>query len=102
MTWKQKAAAFFGFLASLLLVFFLGRRNRRGEVNVAVAQRELELANNQHDKLVLKMEKLNDRRADIAADIIEEETLRSLAVDGSRKLSDEEINRRLTDDHLLR
>lgn len=92
---KAKLVAFFGLLASLALVYFIGRRNRKGEVNVAVAQRELELANKKHEQLQSRLDALETKRINIAADIIEEGTARVIKEAGNEKLTDDQVVERL-------
>ncbi len=99
-SWKAKIAAFFGVLASLALVYLIGRRNRKGEVNVEVAQRELELANTKHDKLAAQLDALHEHQTNIIADILEEETARLTA--SNTGLTDEQILDRLRTDHLIK
>lgn len=100
-TWKAKAAAFFGFIASLLLIYFIGRSKRSGDVNVAIAQRELDMANKKHEKLSGQLDVLDKKRVDIVADILAEETARVVREAGNKELTDEQVIERLRTDGLL-
>lgn len=100
-SWKAKVVAFFGFLASLLLVYLIGRSKRNGDVNVEIAKRELELANKKHEKLTAKVDALDKKRVDIVADIIAEETARVTREAGNKELTDAEVIERLRTDGLL-
>lgn len=101
-TWKAKAVAFFGFVASLLLVYFIGRSKKNGDVNVAIAQRELDLANKKHEKLSGQLDALDKKRVDIVADILSEETARVVREAGNKELTDDQVIERLRTDGLLR
>jgi len=101
-SWKAKVVAFFGLVASFLLVYFIGRSKRSGEVNVEIAKRELELANKKHEKLTAKVDALDKKRIDIVADILAEETARVAREAGNKELSDDEVIERLRVDGLLR
>ena len=100
-TWKAKVVAFFGFIASLLLVYFIGRSKRNGDVNVAIAKRELELVNKKHEKLSSQIETLDKKRVDIVADILAEEMTRVKREAGNRELTDGQVIERLRTDGLL-
>lgn len=100
-SWKAKVVAFFGLVASLVLVYFIGRSKRNGDVNVEIAKRELELANKKHEKLTAKVDALDKKRIDIVADIIAEETARVTREAGNKELSDAEVIERLRTDGLL-
>lgn len=101
-SWKAKLAAFAGFLVSLVLVYLVGRSKRGGDINVAIAQRELELANKKHDKLSTQLDTLEKKRTDIVADILAEETTRIVRASGNKELTDEQVIERLRIDGLLK
>lgn len=100
-SWKAKIVAFFSLLVTLVLVYFIGRSRRSGEVSVAIAKRELELANKKHEKLTTQIDALDKKRVDIVADIISEETARVAREAGNKELSDDEVIERLRTDGLL-
>ncbi len=101
-TWKAKIVAFFGVLASLILVYLVGRSRRNGDVNVAIARRELELANSKHEKLSGQLATLEKKQVDIVADILAEETARVAREAGNRELTDDQVIERLRTDGLLK
>lgn len=100
-TWKAKISAFFGLLITLVLVYFIGRSRRNGDISVAIAQRELELANKKHEKLQTQIQTLDKKRVDIVADILAEETARIHREAGNKELTDDEVIERLRTDGLL-
>jgi hypothetical protein len=99
---KLKLIALLSLLLSFFLVYLVGRRNRKGELRVGIAQRELELANQKHEQLEVQLNDLHNKRVDIAADILAEETARMVKQAGSKELSDDEIISRLKLDGLIK
>lgn len=77
----------------LFAVYFVGRRNRKGEVNLEVAKKELEAANAKHEQVIKQLDTLHDKRMDIVADIITEEV--ASAQKAGAPISDEDVLRRL-------
>ncbi len=71
--WKWVLSGLGG-LALLFGVYFIGRRNRLGVVNLEVATKQLEAANAQHDKLSQQLATLHDKRTEILSDILAEAT----------------------------
>ena len=99
---KLKLLLALGSLMTLFLVYFVGRRNRKGEVNLAVAQRELNQVQAQHAKIEDKLGVLHARQTDIIADILAEESARIVKQNADKELSDDEVIERLRTDHLLK
>ncbi len=97
LPWYKRAykwlLAGLGGLAVLLAVYFTGRRDRKGEVNLQVATKELEIANAKHNKLAEQLSRLQYDRVDIITDILAEEAAAVAKANG--KVDDEEVLKRL-------
>lgn len=95
--WKVKLALLLGSLSLLFAIYFIGRRNRLGELNLEVAKRELEKADEKHKKLQQEFTILHSKRVSILSDILEHETKKLPA-----NLSDADITQRLRADGLIK
>ena len=62
-------------IALLFGVYWSGRRNRKGEVDLSIATRQLEAANEKHEQLSGKLQDLQEQRKDLIADVIEAEII---------------------------
>ena len=99
--WKWLAAGVGG-LALLAAVYFVGRRDRNGQVNLDIAKKELDVAIRQHQAAQKQVDELHARQVDIVADILTEETARLAQQKKTGEMSDAEIDKRLHDDGLLK
>ena len=95
--WKWVALTV-GSLGLLFIVYFVGRRNRQGEVNLEVASKELERANSKHEELSGKLKTLQEQRMDIVADIVSEATASKVKT----TITDEEVINRLRASGLIK
>jgi hypothetical protein len=94
-----------GALAVLLVAataFLVGRRRKTGEIDLAVAQHELERAVGDGKKAEAKVFELSVKQREIAEDILREKTRRAGLETEWESLDAEEVRRRLRDLGLLK
>lgn len=77
---EGKFAAVLAAIVGALFVYCLGRHNRKGELNMAVAQHELDVAMQKHQELTAQITVAAAKRQEIVADIMAEETAKAMLV----------------------
>jgi lauroyl/myristoyl acyltransferase len=83
-----------GFIG-LISVYFIGRRNRKGELNLEIANRELQATIDKQKVLTQNLDKLQEQKLDIIADIAAEKLQKLAAEEKNAKLSDRDVVDRL-------
>lgn len=82
-------------IIGLATVYFIGRRNRKGELNLEIANRELQATIDKQKVLTQNLDKLQKQKVDIIADIAAEKLHKLAAEEKNAKLSDRDVVDRL-------
>lgn len=92
---KKYIAIAMASIIGLATVYLIGRRNRKGELNLEIANRELQITIDKQKVLTQNLDKLQKQKVDIIADIATEKLQKLAAEEKNAKLSDRDIVERL-------
>lgn len=84
-----------GAIVLMASIYFAGRSRRKGDVDIALAEKELDKANQAYDASLKKTTELREKQKRLVADILAEQLARDAKSKKTAEMSNEDVDRAL-------